>query len=44
MANWVRGFLKWWEKLPGWKAVPFIPVVMVLYVFAVIKNSITGDK
>jgi hypothetical protein len=41
MDKWVREFLEWWEKLEGWKAVHFIPVVLVLYVIAVFKNLVT---
>lgn len=40
----VHRFLDWWASKPMYIAVWFIPLVAILFLIAVIKNSITGDK
>lgn len=37
-------FLDWWAAAPLYKSIWFIPLVAVLYVAALIKNFVTGDK
>jgi hypothetical protein len=37
-------FLDWWKEAPIYKSVWFIPFVAMLYLVAVIKNQLTGDK
>jgi len=39
----VRRFLNWWKEAPFYKSLWFIPLVMMLYIAAVIKNFVTGD-
>lgn len=43
MKDLVRMFLEWWKDAPAWKAVWFIPLVVVLYIAALMKNKIQGD-
>lgn len=40
----VRPFLDWWAKQPMYIAFWFIPFVAMLFLIAIIKNFITGDK
>jgi hypothetical protein len=37
-------FLRWWQEAPLYQSIWFVPLVMVIYIIAVIKNLITGDK
>jgi hypothetical protein len=37
-------FLDWWKEAPIYKSIWFMPLVMMLYVIAVIKNFVTGEK
>lgn len=40
----LRRFLDWWKDAPLYKSIWFVPLVMILYIIALIKNLITGDK
>jgi len=44
MRNLLHGFLDWWKAAPLYKSIWFIPFVMTLFVIAVIKNILTGEK
>ncbi len=37
-------FLDWWKEAPLYQSIWFIPFVMVIFVIAVLKNLIIGDK
>lgn len=37
-------FLAWWSEAPLYQSFWFVPFVMMLYIIAVIKNFVTGDK
>lgn len=37
-------FLNWWAQAPFYIALWFIPLVMMVFVIAVVKNFLTGDK
>jgi hypothetical protein len=37
-------FLDWWQNAPLYKSIWFFPLVMVVYLAAVLKNLITGEK
>jgi len=42
--NIVHRFLDWWKDAPLYKSVWFVPVVIFLYVIAIIKNIVIGEK
>jgi|CXWL01.1.fsa_nt_gi hypothetical protein len=42
--NLVHRFLDWWKDAPLYKSIWFIPLVAILYVIAIIKNFVTGEK
>jgi hypothetical protein len=44
MKNFVHAFLDWWKDAPAWQSIWFVPLVLVLWLIAIIKNSITGEK
>jgi hypothetical protein len=45
LAKSIRGFMSWWEKLPLFIGYFFIPLVLIFYIAARIKNKFSpGDK
>lgn len=42
--NKVQQFMDWWEKLPLWYSIVFFPIVMMLYIVAIIINKFRGEK
>jgi len=37
----LRRFLDWWKDAPLYKSIWFLPLVMTLYLIAVVKNFLT---
>lgn len=40
----IRKFLDWFVDAPLYQSIWFIPFVAILYVVALIKNFVTGEK
>ena len=38
MTKRIRSFVDWWEKQPGYIALPLLPVLLILYLIAIVKN------
>jgi len=43
MRSAVHRFVDWMEAAPTYKTIWFLPLVFVLYLYSVIKNSLKGS-
>jgi hypothetical protein len=40
----IRRFMDWFEKAPIYQSIWFIPIVLILWLIAIVKNKSKGEK